>query len=1743
MTATTHPTAHSPGIDGESVLAPLLLPSDDWTVAGRGDALNRADERRRRSARSLQDLFDQAPSWRASLRAALRRVLQTDPEACGLEDGDRQIKLLDFAACLLVNPATVNPFVTWSTWGVEKASGYAALTGRQWVQALTPALAGRCLVTRYWDTRMPGQSISRRAHGQHQLREHFHASLELNYGLGHVPAKGWEVGQLDHASRYAQLLWHQPGTPMKLCPDALLIRPGSSDTPWLMYRPQARNPVRAFQNEATLVQWAHEHRHLLWHDTPTPLKGDSTSIRVTALAGDGFSGLLRSILASAEQLFDDQEPPVTQPPLDWSKLETQEAQRKPHFNQTLPEALGQRLKLLVSTDEALAAQELHFDSLDERLPLGWRKQRIDRQERLLSLYLGNDTEPTSSPMTNLRAQQAKLDKQDAALQTLLTTLPETLTSDTWGQAHGDRSRFEHLSQHFASALLLEAEFQHLLGELGASRLQWVRELVDRPESSFQRPVVPRALKLVTGDRSWMLTGLMTLQALPGNDEQAADTALLLYKPGYDGGLAAFDSEEQLFERLLNTLHGAWPETLLESAWPQDTGTLIERLDSAGAMATLVSVPITSHAFDYLTQTHLALLTQADNASRQQWRWKLGATHNGARQQAFERLAERNRTTNLHTQLHPKLAHLDAAQRTVLAGQVDALRSAMLASSQLLARDLPERGQFARNQLNAYLRSTFSLSEVPIITLNIANHTGRKREAQPESGFANAYRMVTTFSAERSNIRLEDFLLWALDDDLTLRLGNADIVIDDPESFPDLKQKITHSSIANLVKTLDLAGAYEQKILSAFQGGAGQSDWEAQWRQETLQAPFEHQLKILALSQPSTLDTAGRQVLELYCQEQLDRSRLRTVRHHSLVLRPGTAPDGSSSRETLSGIFLLEPTQGPVLLLMPDAPNGRTISQYSSLQAACQALESMAVDTAMRNYLASRPYDGKSSAHLAYLDQALLAGFSGFIGVGSTRTATFAEIQANLLMGRLISEHRASSRSQVDLFLEKEAIRHGRVYDYIKLAIGVIPGIGALVALYDGWHAASASVEAFLRGAPDEGIEHLNSVFLSLVDAIFDVLSFAQLTTTSPQAHARTHNRQRLAGLRPTSVTRQGRPNPFDGYATEAPAGRWSNHPEAYGRGVHRHVQSGNDFILHQGAYYQVEWDATYLTWRLKGSASRSYKQPIRLGELGNWTSHGGVSGRLVDNGLAGGGAMLGRLYRQGWENLRGYLGRQPIQRSPRQVVQDIVNRRVAEVNQLNAKLKAFQDSLGNADPAVTQRALRKSADQLESFVKFSLDSLEELRGIKPQLGRHYQGMHDQLATALGRQHPALVQQRHLQMQAHFRHVRQLEEMSPNTVDEILGIHRQLKLAHEALGQTLSRMELELHRVAKVTTKLRGDSLTQYQRLLDSFDIPLDPNGYRTLRLSIQASGFILLPASYSDDFLLLLREVRREITALRDQLFSHNDLPAADLSRAQRYRFLQQVKARYQRFNNYMTAWQDSFPSLVTAQSTQSLRKELDKLIAEVDTALCASAPIKRTPAIKRGASRPRAFDTVDQRQLIGHEVRVDGQVQMQVGSRLDQAGNNTFTRAGDNRWQSTITQPAETLIGLPSLMATGRRRLRETAAQHAKLRQYKALNMTPASLQDLADGYAATLDDLAQAITRKAGEPLEDAQIAMVRGLKQAAEELQALGKQLRIEQAKASRQPGFSHLEYLHAQEQVNIQWSRTLEPATNKQGKAIE
>lgn len=341
-------------------------------------------------------------------------------------------------------------------------------------------------------------------------------------------------------------------------------------------------------------------------------------------------------------------------------------------------------------------------------------------------------------------------------------------------------------------------------------------------------------------------------------------------------------------------------------------------------------------------------------------------------------------------------------------------------------------------------------------------------------------------------------------------------------------------------------------------------------------------------------------------------------------------------------------------------------------------------------------------------------------------------------------------------------------------------------------------------------------------------------------------------------------------------------------------------------------------------------------------------------------------------------------------------------------------------------------------------------------------------------------------------------------------------------------------------QLQKKNLTDYLEKLDKLDIPLNPNGYRMVRLS--ALGTTLLNPNATFD-LVFWRQFNDELAALRNALYSHGDLPLTSLSQRNEHRFLTQLQQQYQRFDTRMRIWEDAYPNQVQADAIGTMRTELSRLLTETEQSLATKAPrpVARRP--NRGPRQPILFETEDQRLYIGRENTVAGQQQMQIANGATNEPHATFGRTPQGQWQRTPPAPQGYNASLQQLQSAARNRLAKVPEAEAALQRYKAQKMLPRDLEDYAQGCASPLRELATSIERQAGQAITDASRSTVNQLRQAAAQLDALGRRLRIEQTKATNNPTVAHLEYLNAEGQVTLEWSRVLEPAKNRQGHPIE
>ncbi|MCU7250038.1 dermonecrotic toxin domain-containing protein, partial [Pseudomonas koreensis] len=226
---------------------------------------------------------------------------------------------------------------------------------------------------------------------------------------------------------------------------------------------------------------------------------------------------------------------------------------------------------------------------------------------------------------------------------------------------------------------------------------------------------------------------------------------------------------------------------------------------------------------------------------------------------------------------------------------------------------------------------------------------------------------------------------------------------------------------------------------------------------------------------------------------------------SVILLPATL--NSSGKDTpdegpvtLAGVtFIQQPSSGITLLYLPDSPDGRFLRRYASLEEARLGLFNQCAQDSWASYLAGRALLGNVRAHEVRIGQASEKRFSALIGIGTRWPAstTLAAHLLNVHMGRLIEAHRGTSRSNDALYLERYALNGPRAFNYLKMALGMVPFVGTTIALYDAWTSANQAAAAFLRGRVGDGVAELESVLLCLIDAAMDILPGASVGGTRP----------------------------------------------------------------------------------------------------------------------------------------------------------------------------------------------------------------------------------------------------------------------------------------------------------------------------------------------------------------------------------------------------------------------------------------------------------------------------------------------------------------------------------------------------------------------------------------------------------------------------------------------------------------------
>lgn len=1720
------------------------------------NAMRQAHQRLQRCHEEMLVLMAATPTVRTSIRWYLQQRLELNSDLVSLhffptDTAPRaRFNLTEACGFFLGHPqASTEPLRAGEVVNLPAGHRYASWSATRLLESVKALDLKQALLegwNAYWMTRAPGAGVSRRERAAHLYKTHFEVSAQLVQSRRVQHADQLKVLQVlidphtvelngQHLYTEQLRLNRANGTQLPL-PGAWVVTL-DSDAPvnQLLYLPSHDPAWQVFSNRTGMERWLLDHQQTLFK-VNDPLAVIHYEVDVMPL-NTGINQWLSSLAEAQYQSTQVSEPTYDLVEGSISALLAADE----HDQQRQGNALFASAAALPETliqDEPQAAPI--FGLLSADLPASERQGMIRQQLAAIEQWLGHDE--------NVDLQHPKV----MALKQQLDTLrghQDAAATAAWGLLTRRVFDISTLNTHYTAlhsarlgGLLSEALIQHTLGQLTRDEHALVQNLLTPPAPTRDAPTpVAATLTLsltrqldsasTTVSTTELIGPLLITTAQALADLATASHSVLLYWPGVAGGLQRFNSRQHLEQSFL---HLQVDDTALAVSYTPLTGDALD--DSLRRQQTKFDTEAATIRSNYST-----LSQQKEKLENLRLRTldSLLVPAVEARDAAFTQLIEQNNSSHLATQMPSWLQQTPGAHPR-LKTLIEAFPEALLQAQALIARSLPEREGYLKLQIDARLRKDFALKQGFSVQLELPDSVEQRREPTGGAAPGTPVKLVNVPSAQRSTLTLEALALGNIDQDIGLRMGFKTLKVraDDPTELATLKTGLTSAYLFKLVRDLNLAQKYENLILDTFKGNDQESLFATQYRRECLLQPWRLTLQLQGecAHLQGQIDAQALRLLQIATDADgseawnVEGKRIRLLPAH---LTAGGKDTAGASPITLSGItFIEEQNSGQTLLYLPEAPDGQCLRPYVSLEQARKALFERCGQDNMARYVAGRALEGTVAGHMSRLLLAHQQRFDAMIGVGFAWPAStsLAAHQLDAYMGRLLQSHRNDSRSNVDLEMEKYALRSDTLFMGIKIALGFLPVIGTAVNLADGVISLYNAVDAFRQGKTFHGITELVAVFESLVYALLDIAPAMGAPKASARA-ARQLTRIRQAS-RPlhrqpfwSALPRQ-KPAAtrlrFEGYAYEKPLSLADVQPQANGiyRQVYRHAEG--DFILHQGLTYKVEYDKHLRTLRLSGTRSKTYKQPIGLNERGEWDTHGGLYGTLVDGGLAGGGNLLGHLADQMdplWPAaIREWLPRWWTDHAWRQ------NQR------LMGRITSTEQSMSALAKRINLLLPRYAANDLSVIpdIERLMNELSELAKIMDadlvQISSHVRGNRASLLKkARGDAAQDVVHCAQFQVKFSL-------ELFIKTGDET-----NTALAHlnslpfdQLAARTAQRAEVRRLRVQTYEYLRRLDTAIEQM----NHWLPLVQGASRTImvdaaeKINRRFSERHLANMKAGELIDLIVRRhpgqdvswhylqgpLRNAEDELSRALYLQLHLLEAGAGPAQRNKILQYCIAVYGNYRRQLNSWRASVPMHFDEVYVGMMHTELEKIRGLAEKAMTHQS----TPA-PRG-SNTRVFESVDNVLLIGETApSAAGQPRRytMTGPRgheqiWEQTPNGKFQLT--NPLPSTPWQP--TARDLPATLQAARYRLDGVPAHQASVEGYARQGMSPNDLEFMMTSEADALNLQARHI-----EAL-DPQASILPELRRTATELTEQGRQLRIEQTVKSQTPTEGYLDYLLTQ-----------------------
>lgn len=1711
-----------------------------------------AAARWRDSRDGLHALIAQAPGVRDSIEALLQEHLQLGGAPVGLgflksaQQDEHFVSLAHAWAFVCQFPDIAHALNTQSTTVGLVQHRLVDLTPVQLLEHLKALNLGQLLSARwhaYWSTRAPGTPLSRSEHAAQLYRQHFEACGQLSLANGQMTVEQLKPLQPilnpivlpndSPATDTWQLTLKLPNQSKVKLPGAWVIterdKPLHAQT---LYLP-CRNPsVMLFNQRSEMEQWLTAPARQL---VPQDLDPGAVTVDYTPRNEPLEHGILDLLshlhTAQLESLSNrhrngaDLRSYANRALDDADQLDRQ---RRENPVLTAPPIAPHRPE---PDDESPAP--LIFGQLHAGIDLTQRWAAVQHQRMALETYLAGST------LEQLDSLIQPLNHAEQAAATAAGKLLDKSTSlEHLELRQKPNTDYDALYQARVAALQAEAAIQHALKQISNDEQQMIQAVLDHPAAPAQRAqVAVTRLVLVSDDPkdgSQELTGALlftTTRALTATEAHS----LLLYWPGSHGGLQRFESQqalEQWMFQLPASERGATLQLSLLTGDPFEYALQQQLYASEQQAFTLISRDPTQQRAEALDELKTRTL------------FNLQVPLNPARELAYSQLREQQRSSTLATSLPAQLSQLPEAQRLVFKPLILAQIKALQRAQHLLERDLEPFDDFSQRRLGQRLREDFMLEQPFDVHVDLPDAVSQEREyVTPYAGPGTPFKYVTAASSARSIRPLLQLAQHNIDPALAERLAFMKVQVTSPDSSEAerLSESLTLDYLKGLVSELDLAGEYEQRITLTFLGDPATSPFTLEHHLECLTEPLRQMLLLhgqLALAQ-GRLSDADLQLLKIAIDANTTAAWQVDGKH--IALLPARLSAGGKDTDqgptTLSGItFIHEQHSGVTLLYLPDSPDGQDLRRYPSLELARKSLFERSVSDTFSTYLAHRAIKGDTQAHLARLTQAHLKNFDAMVAVGDPWPATtsLARHLLNAHMGRVIEAHRATARSNATLLLEQNALRSGMVFNYLKIALGLVPFVGAAIALYDAWTSANLATAAFLRGKVGHGLAEVEAVLLSLIDCAMDILP-GTLVVSPATASAATRQRQlrqlgqHPASLHVSSVNEARRAlQRFAGYEYEKVISLTGLHPQTHGlyRNVYRHADG--DFILRRGRIYQVELAGDPLDWRLSPTRSKSYKQPIALSELGEWDTHYGVYGTAFKGGLAGGGGVLGHMADVAdpiWpQAVRDWLPRWMTDRVYRrqQALRSSIGSRNAQVLDKQTRIQSLADRFDSGDTSVIHALEKQLAEniQLASQLQHEIEQLAAMaHGNRATLGtRAKSDVAYTSAWNVQWQTKIKSEQIVINDEAIDGLLTRLDNTPYEQLSARAALREQIRAKRVANLDLLRQLDTSIE---ALNTWEKRITITQQRQGITAASEVINRHFSARRREKIRASALMELvdhrkgvgDASWH----YLQRPLNNSKSALFHALYLQANMLEVGVTLTQRNTLLSYCIDVYGQMRSNLNRWTASYPQHFDATYVEELAQELQKMSERARKAL--SEPMTRRTA---GSTR-RVFETEDRTLLIGVE-------------ELDTANNTRrYTLTGaENRteiWAQNadgrfyLTNPAPVAPPLPAatnalaLLSEARARLNAAQAYVKKVEEYARHTMLPVDLEEMLVREADELLNRARTLER----PLP--QDPIILQLRDKAAALTNEGRNLRVRQTLASKTPTEGYLDYLRDQQVVEI------------------